>query len=74
MKHALIEFPSRAHRPDKVSPSKALVKAPAIELDIDESFLNRFAEEVRRTRLAARAGLCFGYATVESAISLFLNA
>jgi transcriptional regulator with XRE-family HTH domain len=32
----------------KVSPSKALVKSLAKELDIDESFLNRLAEEVRK--------------------------
>jgi hypothetical protein len=32
----------------KVSPSKALVKGLAKELDIDESYLNRLAEEVRR--------------------------
>jgi hypothetical protein len=32
----------------KVSPSKALVKGLAKELDIDESFLNRLAEEVRK--------------------------
>jgi hypothetical protein len=32
----------------KVSPSKALVKGLAKELDIDESFLNRLADEVRR--------------------------
>jgi hypothetical protein len=31
-----------------VSPSKALVKGLARELDIDESFLNRLAEEVRK--------------------------
>jgi hypothetical protein len=31
-----------------VPPSKALVKGLAKELDIDESFLNRLAEEVRR--------------------------
>ena len=30
----------------KVSPSKALVKGLARELDIDESFLNRLAVEV----------------------------
>jgi transcriptional regulator with XRE-family HTH domain len=29
-------------------PSKALVKGLAKELDIDESFLNRLAEEVRK--------------------------
>jgi hypothetical protein len=33
---------------DKVSPSKALVKCLARELDIDESYLNRLAEEVRK--------------------------
>jgi hypothetical protein len=32
----------------KVSPSKALVKGLAKELKIDESFLNRLAEEVRK--------------------------
>ena len=32
----------------KVSPSKALVKGLAKELDIDESFLSRLAEEVRK--------------------------
>jgi transcriptional regulator with XRE-family HTH domain len=32
----------------KVPPSKALVKGLAKELDIDESFLNRLAEEVRK--------------------------
>jgi phage terminase small subunit len=32
----------------KVSPSKALVKGLAKELDIDESYLNRLAEEVRK--------------------------
>ena len=32
----------------KVPPSKALVKGLAKELDIDESFLNRLAYEVRR--------------------------
>jgi transcriptional regulator with XRE-family HTH domain len=32
----------------KVSPSKALVKGLAKELNIDESFLNRLAEEVRK--------------------------
>jgi hypothetical protein len=32
----------------KVSPSKALVKGLATELDIDESFLNRLADEVRK--------------------------
>jgi hypothetical protein len=32
----------------KVSPSKALVKGLAKELDIDESFLNRLADEVRK--------------------------
>jgi hypothetical protein len=32
----------------KVSPSKALVKGLARELDIDESFLNRLADEVRK--------------------------
>ena len=32
----------------KVSPSKALVKGLAKELEIDESFLNRLAEEVRK--------------------------
>jgi transcriptional regulator with XRE-family HTH domain len=32
----------------KASPSKALVKNLAKELGIDESFLNRLAEEVRR--------------------------
>lgn len=32
----------------KVSPSKALIKGLARELDIDESFLNRLAEEVRK--------------------------
>jgi len=31
----------------KVPPSKALVKGLAKELDIDESFLNRLAEQVR---------------------------
>ena len=32
----------------KVSPSKALVKGLAKELDIDESFLSRLADEVRK--------------------------
>ena len=32
----------------KVSPSKALVKGLAKELGIDESFLNRLADEVRK--------------------------
>jgi ribosome-binding protein aMBF1 (putative translation factor) len=32
----------------KVSPSKSLVKGLAKELGIDESFLNRLAEEVRK--------------------------
>jgi hypothetical protein len=32
----------------KVPPSKALVKGLAKKLDLDESFLNRLAEEVRR--------------------------
>jgi transcriptional regulator with XRE-family HTH domain len=32
----------------KVPPSKALVKGLAKELDIDESFLNRLADEVRK--------------------------
>jgi transcriptional regulator with XRE-family HTH domain len=32
----------------KVSPSKALVKGLAKELDIDESFLDRLADEVRK--------------------------
>jgi transcriptional regulator with XRE-family HTH domain len=32
----------------KVSPSKALVKGLSRELEIDESFLNRLAEEVRK--------------------------
>jgi ribosome-binding protein aMBF1 (putative translation factor) len=32
----------------KVSASKALVKGLAKELEIDESFLNRLAEEVRK--------------------------
>ena len=32
----------------KVSPSKAVVKSLAKELDIDESFLNRLADEVRK--------------------------
>jgi ribosome-binding protein aMBF1 (putative translation factor) len=32
----------------KVSPSKDLVKGLAKELSIDESFLNRLAEEVRK--------------------------
>ena len=32
----------------KVSPSKALVKGLAKELAIEESFLNRLAEEVRK--------------------------
>ena len=32
----------------KVAPSKALVKGIAKELEIDESFLNRLAEEVRK--------------------------
>jgi hypothetical protein len=32
----------------KVQPTKALVKGLAKELDIDESFLNRLAEEVRK--------------------------
>jgi transcriptional regulator with XRE-family HTH domain len=32
----------------KVMPTKALVKGLAKELDIDESFLNRLAEEVRK--------------------------
>jgi len=32
----------------KSSPSKGLVKGLAKELDIDESFLNRLAEEVRK--------------------------
>ena len=31
----------------KVSPSKALVKGLSRELNIDEAFLNRLAEEVR---------------------------
>ena len=35
-------------RNGKVSPSKALVKGLARELDIDEAFLNRLAEEVRK--------------------------
>jgi transcriptional regulator with XRE-family HTH domain len=35
-------------RNGKVPPSKALLKGLAKELDIDESFLNRLAEEVRR--------------------------
>jgi hypothetical protein len=30
------------------TPSKALVKGLAKELDIDESFLNRLADEVRK--------------------------
>jgi hypothetical protein len=32
----------------KVLPSKTLVKGLAKKLDIDESFLNRLAEEVRK--------------------------
>jgi hypothetical protein len=32
----------------KAPPSKALVKGLAKELEIDESFLNRLAEEVRK--------------------------
>ena len=32
----------------KVSPSKALVKGLAKELEIDESYLNRLAKEVRK--------------------------
>jgi transcriptional regulator with XRE-family HTH domain len=32
----------------KVSPSKALVKGLAKELDIDEAFLSRLADEVRK--------------------------
>ncbi len=32
----------------KVSPSKALVKGLAKELDINESYLERLAEEVRK--------------------------
>jgi|HubBroStandDraft_1064217.scaffolds.fasta_scaffold288148_2 hypothetical protein len=32
----------------KVPPSKVLVKGLAKELDIDESFLNRLADEVRK--------------------------
>jgi hypothetical protein len=32
----------------KVSPSKALVKGLSKELDIDESYLNRLADEVRK--------------------------
>ena len=32
----------------EVSPSKALVNGLAKELNIDESFLNRLAEEVRK--------------------------
>jgi hypothetical protein len=32
----------------KASPSKALVKGLAKELSIDESFLNRLADEVRK--------------------------
>ena len=32
----------------KAPPSKALVKGLAKELDIDESFLNRLADEVRK--------------------------
>jgi hypothetical protein len=40
----------------KVSPSKALVKGLAKELDIDESFLNRLAEEVRKDRGQAFRG------------------
>jgi hypothetical protein len=32
----------------KASPSEALIKGLAKELDIDESFLNRLAEEVRK--------------------------
>jgi hypothetical protein len=32
----------------KIPPSKALVKGLAKELDIEESFLNRLAEEVRK--------------------------
>ena len=32
----------------KVPPSKALVKGLAKELDIDESFLNRLADEERK--------------------------
>jgi hypothetical protein len=32
----------------KVSRSKALVKGLAKELDVDESFLNRLADEVRK--------------------------
>jgi ribosome-binding protein aMBF1 (putative translation factor) len=34
----------------KVPPSKVLVKGLAKELDIDESFLNRLAEDVRKDR------------------------
>jgi hypothetical protein len=33
---------------DKVPPSKALVRKPAKEPDIDESLLNRLADEVRK--------------------------
>jgi hypothetical protein len=32
----------------KVPPSKALVKVLAQKLDVDESFLNRLADEVRK--------------------------
>jgi transcriptional regulator with XRE-family HTH domain len=32
----------------KIPPSKAVVKGLAKELDIDESFLNRLADEVRK--------------------------
>jgi hypothetical protein len=32
----------------KTSPTKALVKGLAKELDIDESFLNRLADEIRK--------------------------
>jgi transcriptional regulator with XRE-family HTH domain len=35
-------------RNGQAPPSKALVKGLAKELDIDESFLNRLAEEVRK--------------------------
>ena len=36
------------HCNGKVSPSKALVKGLSRELNIDEAFLNRLAEEVRK--------------------------
>ena len=42
------------------SPSKALVKGLARELEIDESYLNRLAEEVRKIgdRLAQKKAHC----------------